>query len=41
MTAHEEPPRWRYRFGNFSRAYSLLREAAELWELLAREDKAT
>lgn len=29
MTAHEEPPRWRYRFRNFSRAYSLLREAAE------------
>ena len=29
MSPHEEPPRWQYRFRNFSRAYSLLREAAE------------
>ena len=29
MSAHEEPARWQYRFRNFSRAYSLLQEAAE------------
>lgn len=29
MTSHGEPPRWQYRFRNFSRAYSRLREAAE------------
>ncbi len=29
MTALEEPSRWKYRFRNFSRAHSLLREAAE------------
>ena len=28
MASHVEPPRWQYRFRNFSRAYSLLREAA-------------
>ncbi|MYI07222.1 MAG: nucleotidyltransferase [Gemmatimonadetes bacterium] len=29
MSTLEEPPRWRYRFRNFSRAYSRLQEAAE------------
>lgn len=29
MTPDERPPRWRYRFRNFSRAFALLHEAAE------------
>lgn len=29
MTNHGEPSRWQYRFRNFSRAYSRLREVAE------------
>ncbi|MCY4398749.1 MAG: nucleotidyltransferase substrate binding protein [Gemmatimonadetes bacterium] len=29
MTPDKHPPRWQYRFRNFSRAYALLREAAE------------
>ena len=29
MTPDQHPPRWQYRFRNFSRAHALLREAAE------------
>lgn len=30
MQARQEKPRWQYRFDNYSRAFSLLREAIEL-----------
>lgn len=30
MQARQEKPRWQYRFDNYSRAFSLLREAVEL-----------